>query len=322
MWWWVRTYLMGFGELFLDEIQDVISLFVLCLALLCVQLILMNTAFVAVITSTFEEVMMLSRQEWMMSLYQLTEDYIARHTTIPVPFNVIYHLCNLVLRILSTLAFGRRKRMVKVRKAKRLEARAGLQVSEESYLKQRFRNPRFRDLEVVPIELLHELEDRGRVDNQKAVVAYEILATKNRGERGGAGGSGQVAGGVGKGVKESTVHDAGCLCDECTIRRVVDRLQTQEKQLKLHILSLRQGSALQDRAKLRYLRQIELKQEKEEQVDTNLRSLSRQLKKMDADVITLKHLVSTMSSSTTAVADNTLPFQSRPVSRQGGREIV
>jgi len=61
-WWFIRTYFMGFGEMSLDEIQDLISIVVLCICLLIVQLVLMNTAFVAVITSSFDDVMRLSRQ--------------------------------------------------------------------------------------------------------------------------------------------------------------------------------------------------------------------------------------------------------------------
>ena len=61
-WWLVRTYFVGFGEMSLDEIQDSISIIVLCICLLIVQLVLMNTAFVAVITSSFDEVMRISRQ--------------------------------------------------------------------------------------------------------------------------------------------------------------------------------------------------------------------------------------------------------------------
>ena len=82
---------MGYGELFLDEIKDVMSMVLLCLTLLVVQLILMNTVFVAVIQSTFEEVMHLSKQEWMISLYHLTEEFVERSTVIPIPFNFFFY---------------------------------------------------------------------------------------------------------------------------------------------------------------------------------------------------------------------------------------
>ena len=120
-WWWLRTYFMGYGEIPLDELQDVVSLVVACVAMLIVHLILMNTAFVAMITSSYDAVMVQSKQTWMINLYNLTEDYIEGHTTIPVPFNLMYHIPRNLFRILSWLTLGKSVQDTAIRMHKRRE---------------------------------------------------------------------------------------------------------------------------------------------------------------------------------------------------------
>jgi hypothetical protein len=120
-WWWLRTYFMGYGEIPMDELQDVISLVVACFAMLIVHLILMNTAFVAMITSSFDAVMVQSKENWMISQYYLTEDYIEWHTTIPVPFNLIYHVPRFLISILSWLVGRKWDQSVEIREHKRRE---------------------------------------------------------------------------------------------------------------------------------------------------------------------------------------------------------
>jgi hypothetical protein len=120
-WWWLRTYFMGYGEIPMDDLQDVISLVVACVALLFVQLILMNTAFVAMITSSFDAVMVQSKENWLISQYALTEDYIACYTTVPVPFNVIYHVPRFIISILSWLAGWKLNQSAQILEHKRRE---------------------------------------------------------------------------------------------------------------------------------------------------------------------------------------------------------
>jgi amino acid transporter len=120
-WWWLRTYFMGYGEIPMDELQDAISLVVACVAMLIVHLILMNTAFVAMITSSFDAVMVQSKENWMISQYYLTEDYIEWHTTIMVPFNLIYHVPRFLISILSWLVGRKWDQSVQIREHKRRE---------------------------------------------------------------------------------------------------------------------------------------------------------------------------------------------------------
>ena len=292
VWWWVRTYFAGYGELSLDEIQDGISLFILVLAALILQLVLMNTVFVAVITSKFDEMMELAGQEFRISQYHNTEDFIKLDTTVPVPFNVIMSLYNLIFE-------GRAWRDAEIRKIKRQEIEAGLLPSKQKYLRSRLSNRRFRNLPSIPIELKMEIEQSRRKQEEES--RREKEKEKMRGPQSSDeekkpgkdktrgwpfASSAKVAPAS---AMRLSADDDSADPDESPADKdeKLQELAQAEKDLKLYILSFRPGEALIERAKDRYIREAQKMQDAQDRMVNDIGRVKEQLTKMDDLLLSL-----------------------------------
>ena len=291
-WWWVRTWFAGYGELSLDEIQDAISLFILVLAALILQLVLMNTVFVAVITSKFDEMMELASQEFRISQYHNTEDFIKLDTTVPVPFNVIMSLYNLIFE-------GRAWRDAEIRKIKRQEIEAGLLPSKQKYLRSRLSNRRFRNLPSIPIELKMEIEQSRRKkeeESRREKEEEEMRGPQSSDEKKKPGkdktrgwpftASAKVAPAS---SMRSSADDDSADPDGSPAGKdeKLQELAQAEKDLKLYILSLKPGEALIGRAKDRYIREAKKKQDAEDRMVNDIGGVKEQLTKMDDLLLSL-----------------------------------
>ena len=131
------------------------------------------------------------------------------------------------------------------------EISAGLIVSSRTYLEEHNSNPRFKTLEIIPIELkgLHEKK-------QKQQLAH--------------------AGSFRAGLERQQTM---------TLRT----LDEEEKRWQHYILSLRKGDALFGRAKQHFLRKLEA-QQGGESMESTLMALSDQLARIDKDIIRLTKL--------------------------------
>eukprot|EP00293_Proteomonas_sulcata_P016166 CAMPEP_0184306540 /NCGR_PEP_ID=MMETSP1049-20130417/15512_1 /TAXON_ID=77928 /ORGANISM="Proteomonas sulcata, Strain CCMP704" /LENGTH=339 /DNA_ID=CAMNT_0026618835 /DNA_START=1 /DNA_END=1020 /DNA_ORIENTATION=+ len=184
MWWILRTYFQAYGEMFLDEMNDGISVIGFMLLLLMLQLVLNNTMFVAVITSTFQTVYDQSQREWMTDMYHLCGEFMRPGSAIPVPLNT----GALVLDFIALFS-NHKKVMQQVKE----ERESGLPETSWWRKQARLRHARFADQDIVPTQLRTvqksgtmrnllstEISDLGSLGNRRGSVEDIQLANENR----------------------------------------------------------------------------------------------------------------------------------------------
>mmetsp|Transcript_64964 Transcript_64964/g.148796 ORF Transcript_64964/g.148796 Transcript_64964/m.148796 type:complete len:389 (+) Transcript_64964:1-1167(+) len=164
-WWFLRTYFQSFGEMFLDTLNDDVSVWVFVIAMWALQLILMNTVFVAMITSTYEETLSKSREEWMMDMYQVTDSYMNFFYALPVPMIPIITVPIVMLR--------KHLNEDKVKLQQEHEKQAGLNMTSHSKLMKRLMNPRYTPFSVLPPELKQQITQRHREEEVHRIAALK-----------------------------------------------------------------------------------------------------------------------------------------------------
>merc|ERR1712100_903838 len=225
--------------------------------------------------------MELASQEFRISLYHNTEDF---NTTVPVPFNVIMSLYNLIFE-------GRAWRDAEIRKIKRQEIEAGLLPSKQKYLRSRLSNRRFRNLPSIPIELKMEIEQSRREKEEEEMRGPQSSDEKKKPGKDKTRGwpftaSAKVAPAS---SMRSSADDDSADPDGSPAGKdeKLQELAQAEKDLKLYILSLKPGEALIGRAKDRYIREAKKKQDAEDRMVNDIGGVKEQLTKMDDLLLSL-----------------------------------
>lgn len=175
-WWIVRVFFQSFGEMFLDEMRDSVSVAIFMLLLIVLQLVLNNTVFVAVITSTFQSVWDDSQAQWTIELYHTTEEYMRYSRSFPVPINL--------LLLPYDIAWYLHNRS-RVRQLTEREADAGLPATSSWRKHSRLTHARYATVDVVPYELRAETEEQELADGGDGPPDPAHLQKRNRVERDG-----------------------------------------------------------------------------------------------------------------------------------------